>query len=115
MKRWNKIWLSIASCAVLSVTSAISETCTTQSQMQPMERNTLANAAQALAVKVQSNDQSGLQSLTIPEFASNFSSLGNVASTAAPKLVGATPQVDQVYVLDATANKPNADGSAPDA
>ena len=115
MKRWNRRWLSIASCAVLSATSALSETCITQSQMQPMDRDTLANTAQALATKVQANDQSGLQSATIPEFAANFSDIGNVAATAAPKLVGATPTVDQIYVLDATANKSNPDGSAPDA
>jgi hypothetical protein len=94
---------------------AVAETCVTQSQMQPAERDALAGAAQDLALKVQSNDQAGLQRSTIPEFATNFSGIGNTVSTAAPKLAGDTAQVEQIYVLDATATKRNPDGSAPDA
>lgn len=117
MKRWNGRWLSVLVCSgmALSASCAVAETCVTQSQMQPAERDALASTAKALALKVQSNDQAGLQSATIPEFAANFSGIGNTVSSTASKLAGDIPQVDQVYVLDATANKRNPDGSAPDA
>jgi len=111
MKRWNTKWLSFLSCAVLC-TGAVAETCVTQSRMDPQERAALANAAQALAIKVQSNDLKGLQASTIPEFVTNFSGIEKASSSAAPKLAGDTPQIEQIYVLDATGNKPNPDGSA---
>ena len=119
MKQWNGMAsIALLGCAGMILAPAIraiAETCVTQSQMQPAERDLLANAAQSLAIKVQSNDQAGLRNTTIPEFAANFSGIGNAASTTAPKLAGDTPQVDQVYLLDATANKVNPDGSVPGA
>ena len=95
--------------------NALAETCVTQSQMAAADRTSIANAAQALALYVQSNDQSALRGSTIPEFATNFSGIGGVASDTAPKLAGDTSKTEQVYLLDATDNKLNADGSPPDA
>jgi hypothetical protein len=115
MKRWYRKWLSFQGCVMLLATGALAETCVTQSQMSPLERDSIANAAQALATKVQSNDLMGLQMATIPEFVANFSGIENAASAAAPKLTGDTAQIEQVYVLDATGNKINPDGSAANA
>ena len=117
MKKWNKRWLSVLVCsmAALMVSGAAAETCTTQSQMQAAERETLASSAQTVAAKVQANDQTGLQSGTIPEYATNFSGIGQAVSSTAPHLAGDTAEIDQVYVLDATDKKRNPDGSMPDA
>lgn len=118
MRYWNRQLLSAllyAGIAMFPARSLMSETCITQSQMQPEERNALADAAYGIALKVQANDQAGLQKETIPEFAANFSGIGNAVATVAPKLSGKTAEVEQIYILDATANTQRPDGSNPNA
>ena len=101
--------------ALIAGATAQAENCITQSQMLPEERTALADAARTLALKVQANDLAAVKSLTIPEFASNFNGIASTVSSASPKLSGDSAQVDQIYILDASMNKPNPDGSAPDA
>ena len=91
------------------------ETCTTQSGMVPAERDSLANAAQNLAAMVQANNAAGLRGAVVAEVAKDFNALQYLVGTTAPKLAGGTAAVEQVYLLDATALKRNADGSAADA
>jgi len=117
MTQWiNKCYFAVAVVIVGSCTfQATAETCVTQSQMQPSDREALSGAARALAAKIQANDLVGLQAATIPEFQANFSGIGNAVSATAPGLAGDSPEVEQVYLLDASDTKRNADGSAPDA
>jgi hypothetical protein len=91
------------------------ETCTTQSGLSDAERNGLADAARGLAAKVQANDAAGLRASSGAEVAKDFGGLQYLVGNTAPKLAGATATVEQVYLLDATGLKRNADGSAPDA
>ncbi len=70
--------------------------------MQDAERDALKTAATGLATKIQANDQPGVRAVTIAEFQSNFSGMGNTIAATAPRLTGATPQVDQLYILDAS-------------
>jgi hypothetical protein len=51
----------------------------------------------------------------VAEYAKDFSGIGDVVATTAPKLKGGTLTVEQVYVLDGTQLKRAADGAAPDA
>ena len=95
--------------------AASAENCVTQSQMDPAERTALASTAQTLASNIQANNQDGVKSATIPEFASNFAGIGSAVSSVSPNLTGDKPEVEQVYVLDASDNKKNPDGSNPDA
>src|SRR5690242_15082965 len=60
------------------------QSCTTQSQMTAAERNGLAEAGRSLALKVQAGDTAGLQAATAPEYAKDFSGVGNVVATVAP-------------------------------
>ncbi|WP_263418561.1 protein kinase family protein [Terriglobus albidus] len=83
--------------------------------MQSAERNALADDSLALARKVQANDQAGVQAATIPEFASNFSGIASAITTVSPKLAGKSAEVEQVYILDASSNTRNADGTFPNA
>jgi hypothetical protein len=94
---------------------ASAEVCTTQSQMTPADRDALAATARSLATKVQGGDVNGLQAATVAEYAKDFSGIGNVVNTTAAKLKGGAIAVEQVYLLDGTQLKKNADGSAPDA
>lgn len=91
------------------------EVCTTQSQMTAADRNALAAAARDLAAKVQADDVKGLQAATVAEYAKDFSGIGDVVGTTAAKVKGGALAVEQVYLLDGTDLKKNADGSAPNA
>lgn len=108
----------VAVCALLLAAplAAVAETCTTQSQMQPAERDTLKAAAEAFARKIQHDDQAAIRSETIAEFQTNFSSLGNIVTATSQRVADHTPQVDQLYLLDASAPGKNADsGTSADA
>lgn len=94
---------------------ARAETCTTQSGMAPAERDGLADAARNLAGLMQANSAAGLRGAVVAEVAKDFNGLQYLVGTTAPKLAGGTATVEQVYLLDATNLKRNADGSAPDA
>jgi hypothetical protein len=96
-------------------TSALAETCTTQSDLTPAERDGIANAARSLATSVQANDAAALHARSVTELAKDFGALQYLVGVTAPKLVGGVPVVEQVYLLDATNLKRNADGSAPNA
>ena len=91
------------------------ETCTTQSKMQPAERDGLAAAARTLADHVQAADEPGLKALTIAEFQKDFSGIAGAVAGVAPRLKGTTAVVEQIYVLDASTTAKGPGGSNPDA
>ncbi len=109
--------LALAVCAsgLLASQRLRAENCTTQSQMQPEMRDTLTAAAASLAAKVEADDAPGVRALTIAEFKQNFTGIAAAVAATAPKLKGAVPQVDQLYLLDASTLKPGANGVNPDA
>ncbi len=81
---------------------AFPETCTTQSQMNAQDRNSLAAAARDVAAKVQAADFSGIRSETVAEFASNFGAMQNLVQQTGPHLAGGALTLDQLYLLDAS-------------
>ncbi len=91
------------------------ETCITQSALSPVERSTLADTARSLALAVQANDVPTLRSFASGDLQKNFGALQYLVAVTSPKLAGGVPQVEQLYVLDATNLKPNPDGSLPEA
>ena len=105
---------SVALLLCLSVASH-AELCTTQSQMTPAVRDAIASAAQTMAQHIQANDTEALKLQTVPEYAKDFGGIAYVVGTTAPRLKGATLAVDQVYLLDGSAIKKQADGTLPDA
>ncbi len=103
----------LSSGAAASVRAA--EVCTTQSQMKPVERETLAAAATALAQSIQANDQAAVKRKTISEYQKDFTGVADVVSATAPMVRGAQPQVEQIYLLDASTLSKGASGANPDA
>jgi hypothetical protein len=89
---------------------ARAESCTTQSAMTETDRNALAAAVRGLAEKVQNNDAAGLQAITIPQYANNFSAIQNAVASASASVKGAALVVEQIYLLDATDLKAGPDG-----
>jgi hypothetical protein len=100
---------------LLAVGAAPAEVCTTQSQMAAADRDALANAARALAVKVQANDVSGLRAATVAEYAKDFAGIGDVVGSTSARVKGGSLTVEQIYLLDGSQLKRAADGAAPDA
>lgn len=113
-KRSGAAWVGLLAASMMTG-MASAETCITQSAMPAAERDALVNTAYSLATKIQANDLAGVKAGTIPEFASNFTGMASAIGTTAPKLAGDAAEVQQVYILDATDNKPNADGGAAEA
>ena len=101
--------------ACLAVRAHAAEVCTTQSQMKPAERESLAAAATALAQAIQTNDQGALKSKTIAEYQKDFTGVANVVNATAPMVRSAQLQVEQVYLLDASTLAKGANGAYPDA
>ncbi len=112
----TRMWFGVMACAgMLGMPLAhAAETCTTQSQMPAAELNALAAAATAMATAIQSGDDAALKNVTIAEFQQNFSGIAAAVASTAPQLKGAVPQVDGLYLLDATTLKA-ANGVNPDA
>ena len=101
--RIKSSYWAVALCgAMLAVSVGLrAETCTTQSQMQPADRDSLATAAREIAGKIQAGDMSGLQSLTVPEFASNFDSMRTTAQETATHLKMDALALQEIFLLDA--------------
>jgi hypothetical protein len=110
----TKVWLTLVVLAMVA-TGAVAETCTTQSGLAPADRDGIAGAARNLAALVQANDAALLKTGSVAELAKDFGALEYLVGSTAPKLGGGTAAVEQVYLLDATSLKRNADGTAPDA
>lgn len=99
---------------VFASSAAFAQNCTTQSALDQPTRSDLAAAAGNFAALIQANNAAQLRTLSVPEVAKDFNALQYLVASTAPRLAG-VPIVDQVYLLDATGLKPNADGSNPDA
>jgi hypothetical protein len=108
--RWIHTTVTLLAVSLGCGAVACAESCTTQSAMTETDRTSLAAAVRGLAEKVQNNDAAGLQAITIPEYANNFSAIQSAVASASGSIKGATLVVEQVYLLDATDLKPGPDG-----
>ena len=84
--------------------SAFGVSCTTQSQMTPAQRDSLANTARAMAMQIRDGDIDGLRANTIPAVAADFSGISDSVTHLRPLIQQATFTVDTLYILDASAN-----------
>lgn len=114
-KKWMGVMACVGIAGMLGTPRAqAAESCTTQSQMAPAELSAVAAAATAMAAAIQSGDDTALKNVTIAEFQQNFSGIAAAVASTAPKLKGAVPQVDGLYLLDASTLKAS-NGVNPDA
>lgn len=101
--------------ALFGVSGACAEVCTTQSQMKDADRDSLAAMARTLTQQVIANNLAGLRAKTAEDLAKDFGAVTFLVANTAPRLAGATPVVDQVYLLDATQIKPAPNGTETEA
>jgi hypothetical protein len=79
--------------------------------MTAADRNALADAARGLALKVQADDTTGVQAASTADLTKDAASLEYLVGNTSTKLASSAPAVDQVYLLDASDLKKNADGT----
>jgi hypothetical protein len=82
-----------------------SQNCTTQAAMSADTRQTLSDAALALASAIKADDSARVQSLTAPALTANFDQTAYIVRTTSAKIAAATLRVTQVYQLDASSRK----------
>ena len=73
--RLNSTLATVTLAFVLAASSVGAETCTTQSALSAADRTNLADAARALAAKVQANEADSLRASATDELAKNFGAL----------------------------------------
>jgi hypothetical protein len=76
--------------------------------MPAAQRQALANAARAILTQVQTGNLAGLRTNTLPAIAADFSSIQRSVQFLEPKVQAATITVNELYLLDASTDPPNA-------
>jgi hypothetical protein len=109
--RLSKNWACcLILCGLLAI-PAVSRatTCTSQAEMHPQDRDALASAAQRLAIAVVQQDLSTIQASLLPAVAPQWDSIRGAIEQGAPSVKGGQPQLNSMYLLDATSNTAPAD------
>jgi hypothetical protein len=83
---------------------AFGASCTTQSQMTPVQRDSLSNTARIMAMQIQVGDVEGLRKITDPAVAADFSGIMDSVVQLKPLIQQAAITVDTLYILDASAD-----------
>jgi hypothetical protein len=83
--------------------------CTSQAEMHGPDRDVLASAAQRLNIAVIQQDAATIQSALLPAVASQSDSIREAVEAGGPSVKGGTPQINAMYLLDATSNTAPAD------
>lgn len=84
-------------------------TCTSQAEMDPLDRTALASEAQRLAVAVVQQDTATIQSSLLPAVAQQWDAIRGAVEQGAPAVKGGQAQINSMYLLDATSNTAPAD------
>ncbi len=92
----------ITSQFVALLPSALGASCTTQSQMTPAQRDSLANTARAMALQIRSGEVQGIRANTVPAVAADFGGIMDSVVRLRPLIQQAAITVDTLYILDAS-------------
>jgi len=98
----------ILACIDVANPRAHAASCTTQSQMTAVQRDSLSTATRNVLTQVQSGNVQALQQLTMPSLAANFSGLMSTVQHLQPLVRGASITIENLYLLDATDSTPGA-------
>jgi hypothetical protein len=113
--RLSKHWApALISCGlVLSFLAAPvasrATSCTSQAEMRGPERDALASAAQSLNIAAIQQDAGTIRSVLLPAVAQQWDSIREAVELGAPSVKGGQPQINAMYLLDATSNTAPAD------
>lgn len=112
MLLWARIWVGIragswtapvALAVLLGLPAAANATsCTTQAELQPLDRNALTAVGGRLAVAVAQQDFATIQAALLPAVAQEWDGIRGVIETNAPLVKGGQVQLRSIYLLDAS-------------
>jgi len=77
-------------------------TCTTQAELNPQDRNTLASAGLQLGIAVIQQDFNSIQGTLLPAVAQQWEGMRGVIEQGASYVKGGQVQLNAIYLLDAT-------------
>jgi hypothetical protein len=77
-------------------------TCSAQAEMNAQDRAALASTAQRMAVAVVQQDSATIQASLLPAVAQQSSAIREAVEQGAPAVKGGQPQLNSLYLLDAT-------------
>src|SRR5581483_3836524 len=89
-------------------TGAFAASCTTQSQMTAIQRDSLVSGAKEMLAQMQSGNVQALQANTLPAVAADFSGIAGSVQNLKPLIQNATLTVDNLFLLDASTQTANA-------
>jgi hypothetical protein len=100
MRFW---WKGLIAAIVMAAPAAgIAASCTTQAELTPEDRGTLASIGEQLSNAVVRQDVSALQSVLLPSLSNQWDGIRTAIEQAAPLVKGGKPQLRNVYLLDAS-------------
>ncbi|HEY2858339.1 MAG TPA: hypothetical protein VGJ21_07975 [Terracidiphilus sp.] len=109
-----RLWHNWATALILSGLVAApavgrAATCAAQAEMNAQDRGALASAAQRLAVAVVQQDEAVIQSSLLPAVAPQWDGIRGAVEQGAAAVKGGQPQINSMYLLDATSATAPAD------
>jgi hypothetical protein len=81
---------------------ALAASCTTQSQMTPVQRDALSNAAKVMLADMQGGNVQHLQANTLPAVAADFSGIASSVQSQKPLLQNAALTIENLYLFDSS-------------
>jgi hypothetical protein len=95
-------WSTLVALVILAPAAAFAATCTTQAELSPQDRSTLASIGEQLSDAVIRQDVSALQSVLLPAISNQWEGIRGAVEQAAPMMKGGKAQLRNVYLLDAS-------------
>jgi hypothetical protein len=95
-------------CSGMQTTRAHAASCTTQSQMTPVQRDELANAARSILSQIQADNTDVLRNDVTPALAANFDGIVNSVGHLQPVVQPAAITVDELYLLEPSSDSAGA-------
>ncbi len=92
----------IAALLMVAPAAGFAASCTTQSELTPQDRGTLASLGEQLSDAVLRQDTSALQTVLLPAMSGQWDGIREAVEQAAPLFKGGKVQLRNVYLLDAS-------------
>jgi len=92
----------LAALMIAAPAAGFAASCTTQAELTPEDRATLASIGEQLSDAVLQQDTSALQSVLLPSLAGQWDGIRSAVEQAAPLVKGGKVQLRNLYLLDAT-------------
>ena len=102
----NLVAASLLACAWNLAPAAHANSCTTQSQMTPTDRQAFSRTAETVLSDIQSGNAENIRAMAVPAVAADFKGMNDSVAHLKPLVQTATITVDDLYILDAAGNSP---------